>query len=508
MNFLRKDSQPSKDARPQPKPVRREERDDDDDAPKKRGPRRRLSLEMKLGVAFVGALLTVFCVVLGVRLAGAGKDEPKVELNLGSPTEPPAKAPATALAKAPQPTIVTERTTTPAMSPPPAFASRPPATPPTVTSPTANPPAMTMSPPGATVAAASPSFAGDRYAATTTTATTATTGTNTLGSSLTMTTGTTSLVSSTAATWPNTAVTGTTSIAGFSTVATDSGNPLRAAPTTSATATGNSPYGVVATPTSPYAAAASVTGTGLSNVGSISTTPTTPAVSATMVPRPFDAATTVPPPIARDRGVAAIGATTGLAAPSNTLPVAAAPIAAPAPAITTPAVSAPAAFPLDVSAAPVAAVRPYVVAPNDSFWSIAEKMYGDGSYYRALYAFNSDRYPHAEDVRTGSVIDVPPTNVLKAKFPELVGADGGAVPAGGESPAMTGRAGVPVAARTYVVQEGDTLFDIARRQLGKASYWSEIYNLNRAVLGENLERLQPGTELMLPDIQTTSNVAR
>lgn len=157
------------------------------------------------------------------------------------------------------------------------------------------------------------------------------------------------------------------------------------------------------------------------------------------------------------------------------------------------------ANPQAIAVAPQA--KPYVVAPGDSFWSIAQQAYGDGSYYRALFAYNSDRYPHAEDVRTGSVLDVPSVEVLKSKFPELCTGGGATIAAGGESPAMTGRTNVAVAARTYVVQEGDTLFDIARRQLGKASYWSEIYNLNRAVLGENLEQLKPGTELMLPATQ-------
>jgi nucleoid-associated protein YgaU len=152
-------------------------------------------------------------------------------------------------------------------------------------------------------------------------------------------------------------------------------------------------------------------------------------------------------------------------------------------------------------------VRTYTVAENDSFWSIAEKAYGDGTYYRALFAYNSDRYPHAEDVRVGSVLDMPSVDVLKSRFPQLVGSANDAVrtasnvqmPTAGGS--ATARGNVTAGGRTYVVQEGDTLFEIARRQLGKASYWQDIFSLNRAVLGENLDQLRPGTELVLPDVR-------
>jgi len=48
------------------------------------------------------------------------------------------------------------------------------------------------------------------------------------------------------------------------------------------------------------------------------------------------------------------------------------------------------------------------------------------------------------------------------------------------------------------VAEGDTLFDIARNELGKASRWAEIYALNREQLGEDFDHLAPGTQLILP----------
>ena len=55
------------------------------------------------------------------------------------------------------------------------------------------------------------------------------------------------------------------------------------------------------------------------------------------------------------------------------------------------------------------------------------------------------------------------------------------------------------AGRTYTVAQGDSLFDIARCELGKASRWAEIYDLNADVLGKNIDSLAPGTQIILPD---------
>ena len=52
--------------------------------------------------------------------------------------------------------------------------------------------------------------------------------------------------------------------------------------------------------------------------------------------------------------------------------------------------------------------------------------------------------------------------------------------------------------RVYIVKPGETIFDIARTQLGKATRWVEIYDLNRSTLGKELETLQPGMKLTLP----------
>lgn len=53
--------------------------------------------------------------------------------------------------------------------------------------------------------------------------------------------------------------------------------------------------------------------------------------------------------------------------------------------------------------------------------------------------------------------------------------------------------------RTYVVKTGDTLFDVAREELGAAIRWTELYELNHERLAGGIDSLEPGTQLLLPD---------
>ena len=49
----------------------------------------------------------------------------------------------------------------------------------------------------------------------------------------------------------------------------------------------------------------------------------------------------------------------------------------------------------------------------------------------------------------------------------------------------------------YVVQPGDTLWDISRRQTGDPRRWGEIYDRNKEVIGENPDLIRPGQDLDL-----------
>jgi nucleoid-associated protein YgaU len=64
-------------------------------------------------------------------------------------------------------------------------------------------------------------------------------------------------------------------------------------------------------------------------------------------------------------------------------------------------------------------------------------------------------------------------------------------------PAAPQPASAPAAATTYTVQQGDTLSSIARRFLGNASDYMEIYNANRDQL-TNPDMIKPGQVLKIP----------
>jgi nucleoid-associated protein YgaU len=141
----------------------------------------------------------------------------------------------------------------------------------------------------------------------------------------------------------------------------------------------------------------------------------------------------------------------------------------------------------------------YRVMPGDNFWTISQKAYGNGSYFKALEEHNRERFPNSDKLPVGQEVRVPPARELEEQYPDLLPRPRTAA-AERERAAMNASAREDISGRgrVYKVQEGDTLFDIARDQLGKASRWSEIYDLNRAQLGNDFNFLSPGTELVLP----------
>ncbi|MGC3966422.1 MAG: LysM peptidoglycan-binding domain-containing protein [Pirellulales bacterium] len=514
-----------------------------------------MSLEKKLGLTFVGMLFLVFCGVLAMRLTTPNEGQP-IDINVAGLAQPPANPttnPVSPAAPTPQnlanampaapgfankPTFVAEqrpqqtpagfantgRATSPGAttttSPSPDSASPYGATPSAPASARMSPPTTgfaSSTPPPAT-STSTPASSGNRYGAT-----------DPYGSPR-----TTPQPAGYAA--PSVASTpqpmaggapgfnsGSAPTSASAPAVASSGNPLRSTtPAVSASAPPSMPMPTAATtsinpPTasSPLAAGSAPDtgryaspnfGASAATATSPMTTSAPPTMATTREPRPFEASPSAMQPLATSStspGSASVTSSSpGIAALAP--PAASATIARPqaGAAFATSPPSAPATIampsaPMGGAVAPASATmpvssgrdQPYVVAPGDTLFSIAQKVYGDGSLYRALFAYNSDRYPHAEDIRSGNVLDVPPAEFLKQRYPDLLGATEA-------SAAPTSRAAAP--GGTYTVREGDTLFDIARKQLGQASRWTELYEANRALLGENLENLRPGVTLRLP----------
>lgn len=163
--------------------------------------------------------------------------------------------------------------------------------------------------------------------------------------------------------------------------------------------------------------------------------------------------------------------------------------------------SGPAAAPLTAEAAEASPLPvengKYTVQPGDTLWSISEKVYGTGGYFKALGAANRSSLPRSDKLTVGNQLAVPPTTDLERDYPSLC-------PKQRKSALVRPKSTPPAGTQrrngsdVYIVNEGDTLFDIARYELGKASRWAEIYDLNRDILGEDFDYLRPGTELVMP----------
>ena len=139
----------------------------------------------------------------------------------------------------------------------------------------------------------------------------------------------------------------------------------------------------------------------------------------------------------------------------------------------------------------------YTAQPNDNFYTISRKVYGAGAYFRALAKFNADKYPTASQIRIGDIVQTPPVDTLEGRYPELCPKPEHRDAAKKRSQALAKRS--LAGRRIYVVQEGDNLFDIARFELGARARVAELIELNRDVLGNQINYLTPGMRLVLPE---------
>ena len=140
----------------------------------------------------------------------------------------------------------------------------------------------------------------------------------------------------------------------------------------------------------------------------------------------------------------------------------------------------------------------YEIQPNDSYWIISKNVYGTGAYFKALAEHNRGKFPKENRLEVGEMIATPNVADLAESYPGLCPSL--------DRHAILRKQALAVSTQntfatgpSYVVEDGDTLFDIARYELGKASRWGEIYQLNRNLLGNDYNYLVPGTRLTLPD---------
>jgi len=136
------------------------------------------------------------------------------------------------------------------------------------------------------------------------------------------------------------------------------------------------------------------------------------------------------------------------------------------------------------NAAPQQQATTYTVMPGDSLWLIAEKIWGDGEFWRLIYNANSTTITDPRLIYPNQKLTIPFNLAVQPST----------VPA----PTATVPASTPIPAGNYTIARGDTLSQIALRRLGDAARWREIYTRNQAVIGANPSLIFPGTVLNLP----------
>jgi nucleoid-associated protein YgaU len=152
-----------------------------------------------------------------------------------------------------------------------------------------------------------------------------------------------------------------------------------------------------------------------------------------------------------------------------------------------------------------AGVRPdgtYKVQPNDNYWTISERLYGTGAYFKALAEVNRQNNPQVDRLEVGAMLIAPAAEDLQKKYPELCPKPSHRRAPANRLSSVSMQGNVP-GRRVYIVEPGDNLFEIARRELGRADRWAEIYDLNRDKLGDDTNYLAPGTRLTMPDNRET-----
>jgi nucleoid-associated protein YgaU len=139
----------------------------------------------------------------------------------------------------------------------------------------------------------------------------------------------------------------------------------------------------------------------------------------------------------------------------------------------------PASNPADRSAA----IESHLVQPGETLASIAKNYYGSEKHARFLKSNNPD-VGDPNRLSVGTKIRIPALS-------ESVADSAGNAPAA--SARKTG------AARTYRVQAGDSFYSVAKRELGDASRWKEVFALNKELVKGDATQLQIGQILTLPE---------
>jgi nucleoid-associated protein YgaU len=135
----------------------------------------------------------------------------------------------------------------------------------------------------------------------------------------------------------------------------------------------------------------------------------------------------------------------------------------------------------------------YTWKAGDTFPALAQRFYGDPSRLATLKRLNEGR----SEVQPGERVLVPIFD-LDAAQPTAAPAVASKETHAAAIPASAPKTSAPSApGRSHVVKEGESLWKIAKQELGSGARWNEIYEANRDVL-PTPESLHTGQKLRVP----------
>lgn len=144
----------------------------------------------------------------------------------------------------------------------------------------------------------------------------------------------------------------------------------------------------------------------------------------------------------------------------------------------------------------------YTWKAGDTFPGLAQRFYGDPSRLATLKRLNEGR----TDVQPGERVLVPVFDLDAVQGSVASASAPTKTPTGTATPAVASKSdsghAVPATsaakgARTHVVADGESLWKIAKQELGSGSRWNEIYEANRDVL-PTPESVHTGQKLRIP----------
>ena len=137
----------------------------------------------------------------------------------------------------------------------------------------------------------------------------------------------------------------------------------------------------------------------------------------------------------------------------------------------------------------------YTWKTGDTFPALAQRFYGDPSRLATLKRLNEGR----SEVQPGERVLIPifDLDAVQAPATPAVAAKSAPATTGAAAPAPKSEPAPASGARTHTVKEGESLWKIAKQELGSGARWNEIYEANRDVL-PNPEAVHTGQKLRVP----------